>query len=149
MNFPEILEEPDIGGKYPSDVIDRARKILASIPSGVGAYSESKGNSRELRPCIHCAVIALATGVGALRQTVADFIEKRDGHTSDPESIFLTDGASPAVQMCMNAMITKKSDAIMVPLPQYPWVGGPLRISFVVLQLQTAFDQKLSHYFMG
>lgn len=51
---------------------------------------------------------------------MASFIETRDGHASDPDNIFLTDGASPAVQMCMNAMITERKDAIMVPLPQYP-----------------------------
>jgi alanine transaminase len=118
MNFPEVLNEAGIEERFPPDVIDRANTLLASIPSGIGAYSDSKGKSRTT--VFFLLLILNNTGVGALRDTVSAFIENRDGHASDPENIFLTDGASPAVQMCMNAMLTNKKDAIMVPLPQYP-----------------------------
>jgi len=75
--------------------------LLENIPGGIGAYSESKG-----------AVF--------LRETIADFIERRDGHPSDPDNIFMTDGASPAVHMAINTLIRDRNDGILVPIPQYP-----------------------------
>ena len=59
--------------------VARARHIVDSLPSKAsGAYSHSKG----VRVC---------------REAVAVGIEARDGYPSDPENIFLTDGASSAV----------------------------------------------------
>lgn len=34
-----------------------------------------------------------------MRKSVAKFIEERDGYAANPDNIFLTDGASPAVQV--------------------------------------------------
>jgi alanine transaminase len=101
INFPELLDNAEVTKNYPADVVERARTILDGVPDNIGAYSESKG-------------------VAHLRQSVADFIEERDGHPADPDNIFLTDGASPAVQMLMRALVRDKSDGIMVPIPQYP-----------------------------
>jgi alanine transaminase len=101
VNFPELLDSPEVTNKYPADVVERATSILTGIPDNIGAYSESKG-------------------VAHLRQTVANFIEERDGHPADSNNIFLTDGASPAVQMLMRALVRNNSDGIMVPIPQYP-----------------------------
>ena len=41
----------------------------------------------------------------AVRESIAKFISERDGHASDPADIFVTDGASPAVQMLIRGMI--------------------------------------------
>ena len=41
-------------------------------------------------------------------------------YPAEPDHIFLTDGASVGVRMCLNALIRDQNDAIMVPVPQYP-----------------------------
>ena len=59
-------------------------------------------------------------GLYQFRQNVADFIAKRDGHPSYPGDIFLTNGASSAIQMVLTGLIASDKDAIMIPIPQYP-----------------------------
>jgi alanine transaminase len=51
---------------------------------------------------------------------VAEFIERRDGYPADPGSIFLTNGASTAIAMVLNLILCEPSDAVLVPIPQYP-----------------------------
>ena len=60
----------------------------------------------------------VGVGLDIIRGEVADFIGRRDGFPSNPANIFLTDGASPAVQMCIRALLRSPSDAIMIPIPQ-------------------------------
>lgn len=85
---------------YPSDAIERAKKISQFCPS-IGAYSASNG-------------------LFAVRKSVAEFIEKRDGFPSDPDSIYLTNGASEGIARVMNAIISHSNVGIMIPVPQYP-----------------------------
>jgi len=96
------LLERDAG--FPSDVIGRAKHYLANMPS-VGAYSESKG-------------------LKVVREEVADFLERRDGHKSDIENIFITNGASAAVELFMKTVLRDPAsgikDGILAPIPQYP-----------------------------
>ena len=94
--MPELLET----GGLPSDVIERSQKILGGS-SGMGAYSESKG-------------------LPVIRQSVAEFLQRRDGHSADPENIFLTSGASDGIKTIMNMVIRDQSDGILAPIPQYP-----------------------------
>ena len=49
----------------------------------------------------------LTSGVSVVRDEVVRFIKARDGYDSDPENIFLTDGASPAVAHMLFALISK------------------------------------------
>uniref|UniRef100_A0A7N2LNE9 Aminotransferase class I/classII large domain-containing protein n=1 Tax=Quercus lobata TaxID=97700 RepID=A0A7N2LNE9_QUELO len=39
---------------------------------------------------------------------------------ADPNDIFLTDGASPAVHMMMQLLIKSENDGFLCPIPQYP-----------------------------
>jgi len=39
----QLLENPKIGDLFPPDVLERARRYLAAIPGGTGAYSDSRG----------------------------------------------------------------------------------------------------------
>ena len=57
---------------YPRDAIARAKSIMENLES-VGAYTH-------------------AQGISIIRKHIAEFIEKRDGHPADPDSIFLTTG---------------------------------------------------------
>ncbi|KAB1995585.1 hypothetical protein ES319_D13G171100v1 [Gossypium barbadense] len=66
-------------GCCSADSIEQARKILDQIPGrATGAYSHSQG-------------------IKGLCDTIAAAIEARDGFPADPNDIFMTDGASPAV----------------------------------------------------
>ncbi len=44
------------------------------------------------------------------------------------QHIFLTDGASVSVRMCLNAMIRHERDAVLVPIPQYPLYSASIRL---------------------
>ncbi|GAM23260.1 hypothetical protein SAMD00019534_064350 [Acytostelium subglobosum LB1] len=105
---PELLESPHIDKIFPADAIARARALLASV-GNTGAYSGSQGIASVLR-------------------SVAKFIEKRDGYPADPESIFLTDGASVAVQRILRLLIRDRSDGILIPIPQYPLYSATIEL---------------------
>ncbi|RZR91440.1 hypothetical protein BHM03_00019554 [Ensete ventricosum] len=63
-----------------ADAIARAWQILDAIPGrATGAYSHSQG-------------------IKGLRDAIADGIAARDGFPANPDDIFLTDGASPAIE---------------------------------------------------
>ncbi|KAG6835726.1 hypothetical protein H0H93_015283 [Arthromyces matolae] len=87
-------------GVFPADVVARAKELLDEIGS-VGAYSHSQG-------------------VPLIRKSVAKFIEERDGFPSDPNSIFLTAGASAGVSLLLSMLLTPPSSGVLIPIPQYP-----------------------------
>lgn len=112
---------------FPADVIATARKVLAGTVHGVGAYSESKG-------------------VRFIREAVAAFIAERDGIATDPEAIFLTDGASKGVQSVLRILISGPQDGIMIPIPQYPLYSATITLyegQQVPYYLDEAHDWKL------
>jgi len=96
--YPPLLEKP---GLMPSDVRQRADRLLSSMGKTTGAYSNSQG-------------------VPVVLQDVAKFIQERDGHPSNPDDIFLTDGASVGVQRLLRLLIRDDKDGILIPIPQYP-----------------------------
>ncbi|KAL6846188.1 hypothetical protein ACP4OV_023636 [Aristida adscensionis] len=59
-------------------------------------------------------------GIRSLREAVADGISARDGFPSNSDDIFLTDGASAAVNLMMQILIRSHEDGILCPLPEYP-----------------------------
>lgn len=44
------------------------------------------------------------------------------------QNIFLTDGASVAVRLCLNALIRTERDAVLVPVPQYPLYSASIQL---------------------
>ncbi|KAL8668730.1 MAG: hypothetical protein Q9168_006657 [Polycauliona sp. 1 TL-2023] len=111
IEYPPLLENEEVlrnGLGYKQDVIDRARWLLNEVKS-VGAYSASQG----------------APGI---RESVARYIEKRDGYPSDPASIFLSAGASSGVNTLMNVICAKPETGILVPIPQYPLYTATLAV---------------------
>jgi hypothetical protein len=44
------------------------------------------------------------------------------------QHVFLTDGASVAVRMCLNAVIRDENDGILVPIPQYPLYSASIQL---------------------
>ena len=84
---------------FPIDAIDRAREIKKALGGhGTGAYTHSQG------PFL-------------FRKEICDFIEERDGFRNegddgsftDPECIFMTNGASSGIEMILNALIADKT----------------------------------------
>jgi alanine transaminase len=97
-DYPELVD----AGILPPDARERARRYLRQIPGGTGAYSHSQG-------------------VPVVREEVASFLRERDGGVAaQAKDIFLTDGASPAVQLLMRSMLRNGSDTVLIPIPQYP-----------------------------
>eukprot|EP01127_Copromyxa_protea_P016687 TRINITY_DN49_c0_g1_i1.p1 TRINITY_DN49_c0_g1~~TRINITY_DN49_c0_g1_i1.p1 ORF type:complete len:501 (+),score=132.94 TRINITY_DN49_c0_g1_i1:57-1559(+) len=102
---PAMLDHPKVSEIYPADTIERAKHYLKACTS-TGSYSESKG-------------------VAAVREEVAAFIRARDGFADDasycdPANIYLSNGASPAIQACLSLIIRSEADGIMISIPQYP-----------------------------
>ncbi len=104
-------EDVELLSDYVLEVADR---MLAGLGTGVGAYSDSNGPA-------------------FIREAVAEFVDRRDGVASsggvpsDPELVFLTNGASEAVKYVIEVLISKPSDGIMIPIPQYPLYSAAIR----------------------
>ncbi|KAI5370607.1 Putative aminotransferase, class I/classII, pyridoxal phosphate-dependent transferase, major [Septoria linicola] len=108
---PLLLEHEDVLQKslgYKSDAIERAKKLLKDVKS-VGAYSQSQG-------------------APAIRKSVANFIERRDGHPADADNIYLCAGASAGVNALMSVICDGPSTGVLVPIPQYPLYTATLSL---------------------
>jgi aspartate/methionine/tyrosine aminotransferase len=111
---PQVFE--GVGHRnFPSDyVLELAESMLAKFETGLGAYTESRG------PLF-------------IREAVANYIDKRDGAlaaggvTSDPDNVWLTDGASEAARFVLEMLIAERNDGIMIPIPQYPLYSATVR----------------------
>jgi alanine transaminase len=114
LEWPERIARERREKGISETVLGVAEKMLSELRSGLGAYTESKGPA-------------------FIRKAVADFIDRRDGVAagsgipSDPEKIFLTNGASQAARNILDLLIAKKSDGIMIPIPQYPLYSASIR----------------------
>ncbi|KAH8729356.1 pyridoxal phosphate-dependent transferase [Ilyonectria robusta] len=111
LENPQLLEKEDalvnaLG--YKTDVIERAKFLLSKIGS-VGAYSAS-------------------TGVPAIRDSVAQFLERRDGFPADPSKIYLSAGASSGVNTLLHVICAAPNTGILIPIPQYPLYTATLSL---------------------
>lgn len=86
------VDHPDAHLLFPFDAIRRAKEIKVGLGgSGSGAYSHSQGAK-------------------CFRDDVANFIERRDGGVySDPDNIFLANGASAAISNVLQALVADSS----------------------------------------
>eukprot|EP01105_Mastigella_eilhardi_P020345 TRINITY_DN483_c0_g1_i13.p2 TRINITY_DN483_c0_g1~~TRINITY_DN483_c0_g1_i13.p2 ORF type:complete len:486 (-),score=165.94 TRINITY_DN483_c0_g1_i13:1888-3345(-) len=102
VEYPELMKICP-AGTFPQDAMDRAKRLVAATGAvgGSGAYSHSKG-------------------LQVVREDVCKFIGARDDVPCDPESVFLTDGASSGVKLILNLLIRNEKDGILTPIPQYP-----------------------------
>ncbi|KAF2716830.1 PLP-dependent transferase [Polychaeton citri CBS 116435] len=111
LENPELLSNEEVlenGLGYKKDVIERAKTLLGAVKS-VGAYSQSQG-------------------APLIRESVAKFIEQRDGFPADPDSIYLCGGASAGVNSLMNVICASPNTGILVPIPQYPLYTATLSL---------------------
>lgn len=111
LENPLLLEHEDVltgSLGYKTDVIERAKTLLKEVKS-VGAYSQSQG----------------APGI---RESVAKYIERRDGYPADFHDIYLSNGASSGVNTLLNVICASEKTGIMVPIPQYPLYTATLSV---------------------
>lgn len=105
VQYPDLLKNPV---RFAPDAVRRASTLLESVHS-VGAYSTS-------------------AGIEVCRQSVAKFIEKRDGFPADHNNIFLSGGASAAVHKILELVTTSEKSAILIPIPQYPLYSATISL---------------------
>ncbi|XP_072991936.1 alanine aminotransferase 2-like [Typha latifolia] len=109
-DHPSLLDKSETHALFSSDAIARAWQIMDMIPGrATGAYSHSQG-------------------VKGLRDAIAEGIAVRDGFPANADDIFLTDGASPAVHMMMQLLISCEKDGILCPIPQYPLYSASIAL---------------------
>jgi len=88
-------------------VLDFCDDFLVKMETGMGAYTDSKGPP-------------------FIREAISRYIDKRDkvmsntGVSSNPDNIFITDGASEGVKNILELLICNENDGIMIPIPTYP-----------------------------
>ena len=88
------IANPQVSSAFPVDVVERAIEMRSAIgPAGTGAYTNSQG-------------------IGKFRDDIAHFITARDGHVSFPSSIFLTNGASAAIENVLTGLIGDNRHAV-------------------------------------
>ena len=109
VTAPFLLKHPLVDQIFPSDVISRAKLYLSQMEGGMGAYSHSKGTPY-------------------IRQEVANYISMKHNVESNPEHIFLGNGAIEIVRTILQAVITGPQDGIMVPIPQYPLYSAAIAL---------------------
>uniref|UniRef100_A0A7S0H5X6 Aminotransferase class I/classII large domain-containing protein n=1 Tax=Amorphochlora amoebiformis TaxID=1561963 RepID=A0A7S0H5X6_9EUKA len=110
VSHPKLLESREVTTLFSKDSVRAAKEYLSLLPGGSsGAYSNSMG-------------------LLGIRKKVAKFLERRDGYSADPGRIFLTNGASAAVQMAVQLLIGGPSDGILVPIPQYPLYSASIAL---------------------
>jgi alanine transaminase len=96
------VDHPDITKVFPADVVEKARKMRDALgSSGTGAYTGSQG-------------------IKGFREDVANYITARDGRQAFPDDIFLTNGASTAIEIILTTLLASDQDGVMIPIPQYP-----------------------------
>ncbi|KAI1872363.1 hypothetical protein JX265_001381 [Neoarthrinium moseri] len=111
LENPLLLEHEDVLVDklgYKTDVIERAKWLLSQVGS-VGAYSAS-------------------AGVPAIKESIAKFLEKRDGFAADPAHIYLSAGASSGVNTLLHILCAAPNSGILVPIPQYPLYTASLSV---------------------
>lgn len=111
LENPLLLENPEVLKEtfgYKQDVIDRAKTLLNGIHN-VGAYSHSQG-------------------APVIRESVAKFIEARDGYSANPQDLYLCAGASSGVNTLLNVICHAPHAGILVPIPQYPLYTATLSL---------------------
>ena len=77
-------------------VILRAKRLLNSTAhSNIGAYTTSKG-------------------LPLIRESVANYLEQRDGIPANIDNIYLTNGASAGITYALKCLISNASDGILL-----------------------------------
>ncbi len=123
------LSDDDFVSDYVLGLCD---DILSKMPTGTGAYTESKG-PMFIREAIaryidrRDGVTSGQCAAGGQGPTSGEGVAGGEGVPSNPDNIFLTNGASEAAKYLIDMLIAERSDGIMIPIPQYPLYSAAIR----------------------
>lgn len=89
-----MMKSPD----FPSDIKKEVERLLSACGGrSLGSYTESQG-------------------ILTIRQDIANYIQQRDGYPSDPNNIYLCNGASDGIKtiikLLMNNNLKKPSGIV-------------------------------------
>lgn len=90
-------------------ILEGVTDASSNIPVNLGSYTESQG-------------------LKFIRKAVAEFISERDEMTSNEDDIFLSDGASKAIENVLQVMVSDENDSLLTPIPQYPLYSATIQI---------------------
>jgi alanine transaminase len=77
------MNSPD----FPSDIKKRVGRLLSACGGkSLGSYTESQG-------------------IIAIREDIANYIQQRDGYPSDPNNIYLCNGASDGIKTVIKLLM--------------------------------------------
>ncbi|CAF3326184.1 unnamed protein product [Rotaria sp. Silwood2] len=68
-------------------------------------------------------------GIITIREDIANYIQQRDGYPSDPNNIYLCNGASDGIKTIIKLLMNhnpKKPSGIMIPVPHIPLYSATL-----------------------
>ena len=65
-----------------------------------------------------------------MRNSVANYIQTRDESSkkTDLKDIIVSDGASSAIDLALQCLISNPRDGVMIPIPQYPLYTAALAL---------------------
>jgi len=106
LTDPSLARRADL---YPDDARERANRYLEGAKGKMGAYSHSKGHL-------------------VFREDIAKFLTERDGVETDPDDIFLTDGASVGCKLVLQMAVRGPKDGVLLPIPQYPLYSASMTL---------------------
>jgi alanine transaminase len=80
---PGLMNTPD----FPSDIKQRVEHLLSSCHGkSLGSYTDSQG-------------------IRTVREDIADYIERRDGHPANPNDIYLCNGATEGIKVVLKLLM--------------------------------------------
>jgi hypothetical protein len=115
---------------FPKDIIERAQNALQQMPGGMGRlmlhllsfcdHTHATTTSSHLLLTLRIYSPSLwstgayshSQGLHFVRKSIAQFIQRRDGYETDPDSLFTYNGASPAVQNVLRLVIRGEKDGV-------------------------------------
>lgn len=115
LSEPKLLDHPKVGELFPSDVIERARRMHKETGHS-GGYTAFDGLMSVRKACAKAIEHRDDTGAG------------RPLGPADPTQIWLTDGASAAIIFIIRALINDYRDGIMCNVPQYPLYPATIQL---------------------
>lgn len=95
------------------DVRARVESTLEMVGPSTGAYTHSMG-------------------VLGFRRQIAEFMSERDGMATDPNDIYMTNGASEAIHRVISLFASSDRTGVLIPIPQYPLYAATVALASAV-----------------
>ena len=115
----------------PSDFQNKSKTEISNL--------DSKKQAAYYLNHINLNSYSVPGGYNFIRKNIANFIQKRDSCSADENTIFMSNGASSAIKLCLEVLIRNSNDGIMYSIPQYP----------IYSALVTLYNGKSVYYYLN